>query len=203
MTFSISKKNVSTKTSRSSIFVKVFQSVHVKFLDALHYLQNHPSTVEDVKTTIPSASTGQDHSKRSILFRLGNAFLAILGGASLGHYDKTTISKIKKDLHKSKENQNLQSRQTQDEVALLYVARVEMDNQRKLLHILDLAPVRIQHTYTDKFIYVEKSGNMLLSLTNNNTMLCYVINENGVTHVLQFCFEQLAFLWRNFQAILS
>ena len=60
----------------------------------------------------------------------------------------------------------MQSRQIQDEFALLTLTAVELGDQRKLLQTLDLALIEIQHTYTDTFTYLAKSRNILLPFTD-------------------------------------
>ena len=72
---------------------KVFHSICFKFLDMLDHLRSHPGAVEDNETTMHPASTGQDHSKRSILFRLGDIFQLYLVIV------KPVLIKSRKNLH--------------------------------------------------------------------------------------------------------
>ena len=66
------------------------------------------------------------------------------------------------------ENQNPQSRQIQNKFVHFYLTRVELGDQRKLLHNLDVTLIQIQHTYTNNFTSLERPGNMFLSLTDIN-----------------------------------
>ena len=50
---------------------EIFQNVHLRFLDALDHLQNHPTSMDDTEMTTPRTQNSQDHSKRSILSGLG------------------------------------------------------------------------------------------------------------------------------------
>ena len=54
------------------------------------------------------------------------------------------IDKIMKNLHILQENQNLQQKQIQYEVALKNLTRYEMGDQRKLLHSLIVILTKIQ-----------------------------------------------------------
>ena len=59
--------------------VDIFQSVHFKFIDLCH-----PGAVEDHKVTALPISTGQNHSKNSILPGLGDIFSATFQGGTSG-----------------------------------------------------------------------------------------------------------------------
>ena len=48
------------------------------------------------------------------------------------------LNKIKKNSNILQENQNFQNQQIQDEFTLINLTRVELGDQRKLLHTLDL-----------------------------------------------------------------
>ena len=80
------------KHKEALCLVGSFQIVHFNFLDALDYLRNHSDPAGSVETTIPPGSTSQDHSKWSILSRLGDTFLSISGGVNSGGYRKDIYS---------------------------------------------------------------------------------------------------------------
>ena len=90
------------QTHQEIIFLKeIFQNVHLRFLDAIDYLWNHPASIDDTETTAPKNPTGQGHSKRSVLSGLGEIVMSIFrGGNSIG-YNHATIDKIKKKLTKT------------------------------------------------------------------------------------------------------
>ena len=62
--FSISN-DVDTNKPRSSVPCQSMSECSFQFLDVLDYLRTHPNA-EDVETTIPSASSGKDHSTSMI-----------------------------------------------------------------------------------------------------------------------------------------
>ena len=123
--------------------------MHLRFLDALDQLQNHPVSVDDTKDTTPRNPNSQDHLKRSILSRLVEIIMSIVGDGSSGRCNQTTIHKIKKSLHILQQNQNLQSQQIQDEFAPINLTRVQLEDNRKLLHTLELTLAQFQHVYIE------------------------------------------------------
>ena len=60
--------------------------MHSKLLDTLDHLQNDLISGADAETTTPRTPISQDHSKRSILFQLGEIEMSIFGGRSSGGY---------------------------------------------------------------------------------------------------------------------
>ena len=62
--------------------------------------------------------------------------MSIFGDGSSGRYNHIAIDKIKKNFHNLQQNQNLQSRQIQDELVLINLTRVELGDHRKnITHI--------------------------------------------------------------------
>ena len=92
------------KTERNYMSCRNIHSAYLKFLDASDHWRSVPSRVEDVnQTEIP----GQDSFKKwTMLSRLDDTFSFIFGGNISGSYRKTTIDKIKRNLHILQKNQN-------------------------------------------------------------------------------------------------
>ena len=60
------------QTHQDILYLKdIFHNVHLRFLDALGHLWNHPALVDDTKTTIPGVPNSQYHLKRIVLSGLG------------------------------------------------------------------------------------------------------------------------------------
>ena len=87
----------------------------------------------------------------------------MFGGISSGWYIHTRIKKIKKNLHILQQNPNLQSRLIKDQFALINLTRAELGDHRKLLHKWDLTLLWLQWRCIDKFTYLEKSRNLMVS----------------------------------------
>ena len=68
-----------------------------------------------------------------------------------------------KCLHILQQNQNLPSQQIKDAFALINLTGVELGDNRKLLHTLDLTLVQLQHAYWPKFTYLKRSRNLMVS----------------------------------------
>ena len=151
-----------------------------KFLDVLVHLWSHPGIVKD-DVTVHAVSTNHDCSKRSILSGLGDIFSAIFGDCSSSGYSKATINKIKNSLHLLQETQNLQDWQIKDELAFLNLMRVELGDQTKLLHTIELPLIQIQFTCADRFTYLETSRNSILSLACINKRLASI--RTGITNI--------------------
>ena len=83
----------------------------------------------------------------------------------------TTIENIKKNLHILQQNQNFQRRQTLDQFVIINLAGDELGDHKKLLHTLDLTLIPLQHSYLGKFIYLKKSRNLMVPLTDINARL--------------------------------
>ena len=60
--------------------------------------------------------------------------MSIFEDGSSGGYRHATIEKIKKNLYILQQNQNLQSRQIQDQFAVINLTRIEVGHHRRLLH---------------------------------------------------------------------
>ena len=53
-----------------------------------------------------------------------------------------------------------------DEFVLINLTRSELGDQRKLLHMVDWNLIWMQHIYSDKFTYLGKSVDKMISLTD-------------------------------------
>ena len=102
--------------------------------------------------------TDQDPFKRSIISGWGDIFSVMFGGGSSGGYNKVTINKIKKTHTCFAGTSEFTESKNPGWVFLLTLIRVKIKDQRKLLYILDSAPNYIQHTYADRFTYLEISA---------------------------------------------
>ena len=99
--------------------------MHLRFLDVMDHLWNHPSSMHGTETTTLLTPTSQDSLKRSILSELGEVVMSIFGGGNSGTYSQATIEKINRNFHILQQNQNFQSRWIQDQFALIDLTRVE------------------------------------------------------------------------------
>ena len=73
------------------------------------------------------------------------------------------MDKINKHLHIIQENENLQQKQIQNELTLMNLTWIEMGDQKKLLHSLEIKVIQMQHP---SFGYLNLARNMLISLTD-------------------------------------
>ena len=69
----------------------------------------------------------------------------------------------------------------QGEFVQIKLTRVELGNQRKLQHSLELTLIKIQQIYSDKFTYIERSRNLMVFMTTINARLASV--WTGIPHI--------------------
>ena len=93
---------------------------------------------------------------------------------SSGRYNQARVNKIKKNLYFSQQNQILQSHQIENEFVFINLTRVELGDHRNLLDTVDLTLVHLQHVCWDKFTYLERSRNIMVSLTNIKPRLALI-----------------------------
>ena len=147
-----------------------------RFLDTLGYSQNHPVSVDDTETTTPRIQTSQDYSQRCSFWIRWESNVCF-GVGSLGGYSYTTVDKIKEYGHILQQNQNLQSRQIQNQFALINLTGVDLGDHTEILYTLDLTPLTLTHRYLDKFSYLERSRNLKDWMTDINARLSSACTE--------------------------